>query len=135
MVTALREELPVASIRTSLHESAFIHLDGDIPNATDDFFEWPKCADEHDRILRISLITTHIYLQYLKYPVDALVVSIPDNEVLREPILTAKQSGITVIAVHTGLEAAKEMGILAVMSDEFEGGRSIGERFVKDGLS
>ncbi|KAG0236597.1 hypothetical protein BGX31_003887 [Mortierella sp. GBA43] len=70
----------------------------------------------------------------IKYPVDALIVSIPDYEVLREPIMAAKQSGIPVIAVYTGLEAAKEMDILAVMSDEFEGGRLIGERFVKDGV-
>lgn len=77
-------------------------------------------------------MSTFIY-NAIKYPVDALVVSIPDYEVLREPIMAAKQSGIPVVAVYTGLEAAKEMGILAVMSDEFEGGRSIGERFVKDG--
>lgn len=51
-------------------------------------------------------------------PVDALIVSIPDYEALREPILKAKEHGIPVIAVYTGLAAAKELDILAVMSDE-----------------
>jgi hypothetical protein len=54
-------------------------------------------------------------------------IKYPDHGVLREPILTAKQSRIPVVAVYTGLEAAKEMGILAVMSDEFK-------RFAKDGM-
>ncbi|KAF9327709.1 hypothetical protein BG006_009026 [Podila minutissima] len=46
-------------------------------------------------------------------PVDALIVSIPDYDILREPIKLAKASGIPVIAVYTGLQAAKDMGILA----------------------
>ncbi|KAG0306361.1 hypothetical protein BGZ98_002526 [Dissophora globulifera] len=54
----------------------------------------------------------------INYPVDALIVSIPDYAVLKEPIMAAKKRGIPVIAVYSGLEAAKEMGILAVMSDE-----------------
>lgn len=62
-------------------------------------------------------MSTFIY-NAIKYPVDALIVSIPDYDVLKEPIMAAKQSGIPVIGVYTGLEAAKEMGILAVMSDE-----------------
>ncbi|KAG0337157.1 hypothetical protein BG000_005757 [Podila horticola] len=65
-------------------------------------------------------------------PVDALIVSIPDYDVLREPIMLAKASGIPVIAVYTGLQAAKDMGILAVMADEFEAGRLIGQAFIKD---
>ncbi|KAG0070013.1 hypothetical protein BGZ92_004567, partial [Podila epicladia] len=65
-------------------------------------------------------------------PVDALIVSIPDYEILREPIMLAKASGIPVIAVYTGLQAAKDMGILAVMADEFEAGRLIGQAFIKD---
>ncbi|KAG0352818.1 hypothetical protein BG005_007801, partial [Podila minutissima] len=62
--------------------------------------------------------------------VDALIVSIPDD-ILREPIKLAKDSGIPVIAVYTGLQAAKDMGILAVMADEFEAGRLIGQAFIK----
>ncbi|KAF9917588.1 hypothetical protein FBU30_000676, partial [Linnemannia zychae] len=54
----------------------------------------------------------------ISYPVDALIVSIPDYEILREPILKAKERGIPVIAVYTGLQAAKDLNILAVMSDE-----------------
>ncbi|KAI8606542.1 hypothetical protein EDD21DRAFT_186721 [Dissophora ornata] len=54
----------------------------------------------------------------VNYPVDALIVSIPDYDVLKAPILAARDKGIPVIAVYTGLQAAKDMGILAVMSDE-----------------
>jgi len=54
----------------------------------------------------------------IRVPVDALIVSIPDYERLREPIMRAKNNGIPVIAVYSGLAAAKEMGILAVMSDD-----------------
>ncbi|KAF9286830.1 hypothetical protein BGZ68_002528 [Mortierella alpina] len=70
----------------------------------------------------------------IRIPVDALIVSIPDYEKLREPILRAKNSGIPVIAVYSGLAAAKEMGILAIMSDDFESGRLIGKQLVKDGV-
>ncbi|KAF9979400.1 hypothetical protein BGZ75_009751 [Mortierella antarctica] len=70
----------------------------------------------------------------IRIPVDALIVSIPDYENLREPIMRAKNSGIPVIAVYSGLAAAKEMGILAVMSDDFESGRLIGKQLVKDGV-
>lgn len=69
----------------------------------------------------------------IKYPVDALIVSIPDYDVLREPIMLAKASGIPIIAVYSGLQAAKEMGILSVMADEVESGRLIGQQFIKDG--
>ncbi|KAF9360390.1 hypothetical protein BGX26_009515 [Mortierella sp. AD094] len=68
-------------------------------------------------------------------PVDALIVSIPDKDVLTEPILAAKAKGIPVIAVYTGLNAAINLGILAVMSDEFESGRIIGQQLIKDGVS
>ncbi|KFH71442.1 RGC/RGC protein kinase [Podila verticillata NRRL 6337] len=70
----------------------------------------------------------------IKYPVDALIVSIPDYDVLREPIMLAKASGIPIIAVYSGLEAAKEMGIFSVMADEVESGRLIGQQFIKDGV-
>ncbi|KAG0051950.1 hypothetical protein BGZ83_003169 [Gryganskiella cystojenkinii] len=70
----------------------------------------------------------------IKYPVDAIIVSIPDFEALREPLILARDSGIPVIAVYTGLEAAKELGILAVMADEFESGRLIGQQFIHDGV-
>ncbi|KAF9433714.1 hypothetical protein BGZ76_009088 [Entomortierella beljakovae] len=70
----------------------------------------------------------------IAYSVDALIVSIPDPEVLREPIQRAVASGIPVIAVYSGIQVAEELGILSVMSDDFEGGRLIGEQFVKDGV-
>jgi len=69
----------------------------------------------------------------IKYPVDALVVSIPDFDALREPLIMARDSGIPVVAVYTGLEAANELGILAVMPDEFESGKLIGEQLIRDG--
>ncbi|KAF9127022.1 hypothetical protein BGW39_006177 [Mortierella sp. 14UC] len=70
----------------------------------------------------------------INYPVDALIVSIPDYDVLREPILKAKEHGIPVIAVYTGLQAAKELDILAVMSDEFEAGAILGRQLIHQGV-
>ncbi|KAG0285552.1 hypothetical protein BGZ98_005462, partial [Dissophora globulifera] len=70
----------------------------------------------------------------VRYPVDALIVSIPDYDVLKAPILAAKDSGIPVIAVYTGLQAAKDMGILAVMSDEYASGKLIGQHLLQDGV-
>ncbi|KAF9358045.1 hypothetical protein BGX26_002566 [Mortierella sp. AD094] len=70
----------------------------------------------------------------IKYPVDALIVSIPDPEVLKEPIMKARDNGIPVIAVYSGLQVAAELGILTVMSDDFEAGRLIGEQFVQVGV-
>lgn len=69
----------------------------------------------------------------IKYPVDALIVSIPDFEALKEPLIAARDNGIPVIAVYTGLEAANELGILAVMPDEFESGKLIGKQLIIDG--
>lgn len=54
----------------------------------------------------------------IQYPVDALVVSIPDAEVLREPIRAARKKNIPVIAIYSGRQVAKELGILAIMSDD-----------------
>ncbi|KAK3847429.1 MAG: hypothetical protein J3R72DRAFT_164690 [Linnemannia gamsii] len=54
----------------------------------------------------------------IQYPVDALVVSIPDIDVLREPLLAARKKNIPVIAVYSGLQAAKDLDILAIMSDD-----------------
>ncbi|KAG0217780.1 hypothetical protein BGX33_009659 [Mortierella sp. NVP41] len=71
----------------------------------------------------------------VNYPVDALIVSIPDYDVLREPILKAKERGIPVIAVYTGLQAAKELDILAVMSDEVEAGSILGRQLIRQGVS
>jgi hypothetical protein len=51
-------------------------------------------------------------------PQDAIIVSIPDIDALREPLLAAREKNIPVIAVYSGLQAAKELNILAVMSDE-----------------
>ncbi|KAG0291979.1 hypothetical protein BGZ97_005734, partial [Linnemannia gamsii] len=65
---------------------------------------------------------------------DALIVSIPDYEALREPILKAKEHGIPVIAVYTGLEAAKKLDVLAVMSDEIEAGAVLGRQLIRQGV-
>ncbi|KAK3835982.1 MAG: hypothetical protein JOS17DRAFT_772373 [Linnemannia elongata] len=54
----------------------------------------------------------------IQYPVDALIVSIPDPDLLREPIRAARAKNIPVIAIYTGLQAAKELGIPAIMSDD-----------------
>ncbi|KAF9290863.1 hypothetical protein BGZ88_007149 [Linnemannia elongata] len=54
----------------------------------------------------------------IQYPVDALIVSIPDPDILREPIRAAREKNIPVIAIYTGLQAAKELGIPAIMSDD-----------------
>ncbi|KAF9903561.1 hypothetical protein EC991_003727 [Linnemannia zychae] len=70
----------------------------------------------------------------INYPVDALIVSIPDYDILKEPILKAKEHGIPVIAVYTGLQAAKDLGILAVMSDEFEAGRVLARQLIRQGV-
>ncbi|KAF9189347.1 hypothetical protein BGZ51_009661 [Haplosporangium sp. Z 767] len=69
----------------------------------------------------------------INLPVDALIVSIPDN-MLIEPIRAARDKNIPIIAIHTGLKAAKDLGILAIMSNEFEAGRLIGERLIRDGV-
>ncbi|KAG0374964.1 hypothetical protein BGX24_009711 [Mortierella sp. AD032] len=69
----------------------------------------------------------------IQYPVDALVVSIPDIDVLREPLLAARKKNIPIIAVYSGLQAAKDLDILAIMSDDHEAGRLIGQQMVEDG--
>ncbi|KAG0200231.1 hypothetical protein BGX28_006658 [Mortierella sp. GBA30] len=53
----------------------------------------------------------------IKLKVDALIVSIPDDDLV-ESIKEAQAHHIPIIAVYTGLDRAKELGILAVMSDE-----------------
>lgn len=94
---------------------------------------WLSISDELSGIeYDASTMSSYIY-NAIKYPVDALIVSIPDFEALRGPLTLARDSGIPIIAVYTGLEAAKELGILAVMADEFESGRLIGQQFVHDG--
>ncbi|KAF9205974.1 hypothetical protein BGZ49_003220 [Haplosporangium sp. Z 27] len=65
---------------------------------------------------------------------DALIVSVPDYDELKEPIMAAINSGLPVIAVYSGLQAAAEMDILAIMSDDFEAGRLIGVQFIQDGV-
>ncbi|KAG0379607.1 hypothetical protein BGX24_012480 [Mortierella sp. AD032] len=70
----------------------------------------------------------------IDYPVDALIVSIPDYDVLRAPILRAKKMGIPVIAVYSGLQAAKDLDILAVMSDELEAGAILGRQLIRQGV-
>ncbi|KAF9115719.1 hypothetical protein BGX27_006666 [Mortierella sp. AM989] len=80
-----------------------------------------------------QLMSRSIY-NAIKYPVDALVVSVPDPDVLREPIRKARDSGIPVIIVYSGLQVAIELGVLAVMSDDFKAGRLIGEQFIQDGV-
>ncbi|KAI1310555.1 hypothetical protein EDD11_003697 [Mortierella claussenii] len=70
----------------------------------------------------------------IRAPVDGIIVSIPDYDTLKAPIMEAKSKGIPVIAVYTGMQAAKEMDILAIMSDEFESGKLLGEQLIQDGV-
>ncbi|KAI7818245.1 periplasmic binding protein-like I [Gamsiella multidivaricata] len=70
----------------------------------------------------------------IKNPIDALIVSIPDYDVLKAPIQAAKDKNIPIIAVYSGLQAAKDLGILAVMSDDYMSGKLIGEELLKDGV-
>ncbi|KAF9416102.1 hypothetical protein BGZ94_010308 [Podila epigama] len=65
--------------------------------------------------------------------VHALIVSIPD-ESLKDAIQKVKAKGIPVIAVYTGLNHALDLDILAVMSNDFESGRIIGEQLLHDGV-
>ncbi|KAF9951142.1 hypothetical protein BGZ72_007262, partial [Mortierella alpina] len=81
----------------------------------------------------VAQMNTSIY-SAIKAKVDGLIVSIPDATVLTAPIKAAQAANIPVIAVYTGLQAAKTLGILAVMSDDFKAGELIGKQLVKDGV-
>lgn len=63
---------------------------------------------------------------------DAVLVSIPDDR-LKESIQKVKEAGIPVVAVYTGLKVAQDLDILAVMADDYESGRVIGNQLVLDG--
>ncbi|KAF9022909.1 hypothetical protein BGZ52_000381 [Haplosporangium bisporale] len=63
---------------------------------------------------------------------DAVLVSIPDDR-LKDSIQRVIDVGIPVVAVYTGLQAAQDLDILAVMADDYESGRLIGEQLVRDG--
>ncbi|KAG0084452.1 hypothetical protein BGZ93_001235 [Podila epicladia] len=64
---------------------------------------------------------------------DAVLVSIPDDR-LKDSIQEVKDAGIPVVAVYTGLQAAQDLDILAVMPNDFESGRIIGEQLINDGV-
>ncbi|KAF9215829.1 hypothetical protein BGZ59_000193 [Podila verticillata] len=64
---------------------------------------------------------------------DAVLVSIPDDR-LKDSIQRVIDVGIPVVAVYTGLQAAQDLDILAVMADDYESGRLIGEQLVRDGV-
>ncbi|KAG0269181.1 hypothetical protein DFQ27_004577 [Actinomortierella ambigua] len=64
--------------------------------------------------------------------VQGIIMSIPSYPELQDHIKSAKNKGIAVVAAYTGLSAARDAGIVAVMSDEHEAGRLIGKRFLKD---
>ncbi|KAF9379210.1 hypothetical protein CPB97_009109, partial [Podila verticillata] len=64
---------------------------------------------------------------------DAVLVSIPDDR-LKDSIQKVIDVGIPVVAVYTGLQAAQDLDILAVMADDYESGRLIGEQLVHDGV-
>ncbi|KAF9571506.1 hypothetical protein EC968_000469 [Mortierella alpina] len=86
-------------------------------------------ADSYDIVQMNATIYSAI-----KAKVDGLIVSIPDAEVLSAPIKAALDARIPVIAVYTGLQAAKDLDILAVMSDDFKAGELIGKQLVRDGV-
>ncbi|KAG0362791.1 hypothetical protein BG005_004168 [Podila minutissima] len=69
-----------------------------------------------------------------KQGTDAVLVSIPDDR-LKDSIQEVKDAGIPVVAVYTGLQAAQDLDVLAVMPNDFESGRMIGNQLINDGVN
>ncbi|KAF9104461.1 hypothetical protein BGX29_001831 [Mortierella sp. GBA35] len=78
-----------------------------------DFQDYMAGSTEYD----VSRMRDSIY-KAIQYSHNAIIVSIPDLDILKEPILAARNKNIPVIAVYSGLQAAKDLGILAIMSDD-----------------
>jgi ABC-type sugar transport system substrate-binding protein len=114
------------------HVDLYIHVDRSIPScSTATALTGTDTKLDAKSIIPLSLTDVLSGLDYdpgrmktaiydaIQYPTaDALIVSIPDYEALKDPILAAKAKNIPIIAVYSGLQAAKDLGILAVMSDD-----------------
>ena len=67
---------------------------------------------------------------------DGLVVSIPDAEVLRDPIEEAIAVGIPVITFNSGSGVAEKMNVIAhVGQTEYTAGHAAGEAMLKGGVT
>jgi simple sugar transport system substrate-binding protein len=65
---------------------------------------------------------------------DGLIVSIPDAEALGTAIKTAVASGIPVISINSGMDAAKNLGaLLHIGQDEYYAGKVAGEKLAAMG--
>jgi simple sugar transport system substrate-binding protein len=66
---------------------------------------------------------------------DGLVVSIPDEEALSEPIRKATDAGIPVVSINSGGDVSAKLGALThVGQTEFKAGVGAGERLAQDGV-
>ena len=70
---------------------------------------------------------------------DGLIVSLPDVQALRAPILRAERAGIPVVSINSGSDRFRDLGILAHVGQPefragFESGRRMARAGVRDGL-
>jgi simple sugar transport system substrate-binding protein len=66
---------------------------------------------------------------------DGLIVSLPDVQGLRAPILRARRAGIPVISINSGSDRFRDLGILAhVGQPEYRAGFEAGRRMAKAGV-
>jgi simple sugar transport system substrate-binding protein len=67
---------------------------------------------------------------------DGLVVSIPDEAALKEPIMAAKAAGIPVVVIDTGEEQVKKWGLDLFVGggSEYDNGVNAGEIMAKQGV-
>ena len=70
---------------------------------------------------------------------DGLIVSLPDVQALRAPILRAERAGIPVVSINSGSDRFRDLGILAHVGQPewragFESGRRMARAGVRNGL-
>jgi simple sugar transport system substrate-binding protein len=66
---------------------------------------------------------------------DGIVMSIPDADALAKPIQAAVKAGIPVIAINSGLDASKKLGVLMFVGQEqLVVSKKVGEQFKKMGV-
>ena len=65
---------------------------------------------------------------------DGIAVSIPNADVLRQPILNAMDAGIPVVTLNSGSGVAEELGVLGHFGQsEYTAGNAAGTRILKEG--
>lgn len=65
---------------------------------------------------------------------DGIIVSIPDAAALGPSIEAAARSGIPVVSINSGADVASGLGsMIHIGQDEYETGKSVGERLKQDG--